>query len=81
MGKTDYCYQNNVYWLYDCANNFFEELPETQTVEQVDSTYHRVITTNGEYCAFCYGTYKEESSTLEAKSLEASGKEKDMRLQ
>ena len=62
MAKTDYGYLKNVYWLYDCANNFFEELPETQTIEQADSEYHRVITTSGEYCGFCYGTFKEENS-------------------
>ena len=44
MGKTDYCYLRNVYWIYDCAANFFEELPVTQTIEQVDDTYHRIIT-------------------------------------
>ena len=70
MGKTDYCYQRNVYWLYDCAADFFEELPDTETIEQVDSTYHRVITTSGSYCGFCYGTYKETSSTLEKHHME-----------
>ena len=71
MGKTDYCYLRNVYWLYDCASNFFEELPETQTIEQVDDTYHRVTTASGEYCGFCYGTFKETSSELVRHSLEA----------
>lgn len=72
MGATSYACNKNVYWLYDCAADFFEELPETQTVEQVDSTYHRVITTSGEYCAFCYGTYKEERSTLERHHMETA---------
>ena len=72
MGATSYACNKNVYWLYDCAADFFETLPETQTIEQVDSTYHRVITTSGEYCAFCYGTYKEESSTLERHHMESS---------
>jgi len=72
MAKTDYCYQNNVYWLYDCANNFFEDLPDTETIEQVDSKYHRVITTSGEYCGFCYGTNKETNSALERHSMEGS---------
>ena len=72
MGKTDYCYQNNVYWLYDCASNFFEELPETKTIEQSDSSYHRVTITSGEYCGFCYSTYKETSSTLEKHHMESS---------
>lgn len=49
---------------------FFEELPETQTIEQADSEYHRVITTSGEYCGFCYGTFKEENSTLERHHME-----------
>ena len=72
MAKTDYSYKTNVYWLYDCANNFFEELPETETIEQADSKYHRVITTSGEYCGFCYGTNKETNSTLERHSMEGS---------
>lgn len=72
MAKTDYGYLKNVYWLYDCANNFFEELPETQTIEQADSEYHRVITTSGEYCGFCYGTFKETTSTLERHTMESS---------
>ena len=41
--SDDYGYLRNVYWLYDCANNFFEELPATETIEQVDSEYHRII--------------------------------------
>ena len=70
--SDDYGYLRNVYWLYDCANNFFEELPATETIEQVDSEYHRIITTSGEYCGFCYGTFKEENSTLERHAMESS---------
>ena len=72
MSKTDYCYQNNVYWLYDCASNFFEELPEAKTIEQSDSSYHRVTITSGEYCGFCYGTYKETSTSLERHNMETA---------
>ena len=72
MAKSDYCYQTNVYWLYDCASNFFEELPETKTIEQSDSSYHRVTITSGEYCGFCYGTYKETSSSLERHNMETA---------
>ena len=72
MGKEDYCYLRNVYWLYDCAADFFEKLPEKAVIEQVDDAYHRVITTSGEYCGFCYGTFKEESSTLERHNMESS---------
>ena len=72
MAKTDYGYLKNIYWLYDCANNFFEELPETETIEQADSKYHRVITTSGEYCGFCYGTFKETTSVLERHDMESA---------
>ena len=72
MAKTDHGYLKNVYWLYDCANNFFEALPDSETIEQVDSEYHRVTTTSGEYCGFCYGTYKESSSSLERHHMESS---------
>ena len=72
MSETDYCYLRNVYWLYDCAANFFEELPETQTIEQVDSEYHCVTAASGEYCGFCYGTFKETSSSLERHNMETA---------
>ena len=72
MSETDYCYLRNVYWLYDCAANFFEELPETQTIEQVDSEYHCVTTASGEYCGFCYGTFKETFSSLERHNMETA---------
>lgn len=72
MGATSYACNKNVYWLYDCATDFFEALPESKTIEQADRNFHRVITTSGEYCAFCYGTYKEESSTLERHHVETA---------
>ena len=72
MGATNYSCDKNIYWLYDCAANFFEELPETQTIEKVDSGYHRVTTTRGSYCGFCYGTFKEESSTLERHHMDSA---------
>ena len=72
MGATNYSCGKNVYWLYDCAADFFEKLPETQTIEQVDGTYHRVTTTSGEYCGFCYGTFKEENSTLVRQNMESA---------
>ena len=72
MGATSYACGKNVYWLYDCAADFFEELPETQTIEQVDSGYHRVTTTSGSYCGFCYGTFKEESSSLVRHNMDSA---------
>ncbi len=65
MRINDYGFGKNVYWLYDCDSKFMQELPEQKTYEYVDSTYHKVTTTGGEYCAFCYGTNHTKSSVLE----------------
>ena len=70
MGKSDYGYGKNVYWLYDCAAEFTEALPETVTYEYTDSRYHTKTTTGGSYCCFCYGTSHEKSSVLERHTLE-----------
>ena len=70
LGATNYGCYKNVYWLYDCASNFFEELPETVRYEYADSRYHTVITTGGSYCGFCYGTWHTEESCLERHELE-----------
>ena len=72
MGTYSYSYDKNVYWLFDCAANFFEDLPESVEIEQVDREYHRVITTGGQYCGFCYGTYHTEDATLERHHMETS---------
>ena len=69
MGKSDYGYGKNVYWLYDCAAEFTERLPESVTYEYTDSWYHTKITTGGTYCCFCYGTNRQTSSTLERHDL------------
>ena len=70
MGTYSYSYDKNVYWLFDCAANFFEDLPESVEIEQVDREYHRVITTGGQYCGFCYGTYHTEDATLQRHPME-----------
>lgn len=70
MATTDYGYLKNVYWLYDCAAEFMEDLDETVTYEYADSTYHTKTTTGGTYCCFCYGTNKTETSVLERHDLE-----------
>ena len=72
MGATNYSCDKNIYWLYDCAANFFEELPITESIEQVDSSYHHVTTTSGEYCGFCFGTFKETSSELVRHNMESA---------
>ncbi len=64
MGKTSYGYNRNVYYLYDCAYAFMEELEETVSIAYVDDTYHKVTTKGGEYCEFCYGTHTHEHSAL-----------------
>lgn len=69
MGQTDYGYLKNVYWLYDCAAEFMQDLPETVTYEYADSTYHTKTVTGGEYCAFCYGTHHTTETTLERHDL------------
>ena len=56
MSKSEYGYLKNVYWLYDCAAAFTQELDETVSYEYTDDTYHTVTTKGGTYCAFCYGT-------------------------
>lgn len=70
LGATNYGCYKNVYWLYDCASNFFEDLPETVSYEYADSRYHTVTTTGGSYCGFCYGTWHTEESCLERHELE-----------
>ena len=70
MSINDYGFGKNVYWLYDCDSKFMQELPEQKAYEYVDSTYHKVTTTGGEYCAFCYGTNHTKSSVLERHDME-----------
>ena len=70
MGLTDYSCGKNVYWLYDCAAEFTEELDPVTTYEYADDTYHRVITTTGTYCEFCFGTRKTTTTTLERHNIE-----------
>ena len=70
-GKTDYSYNRNVYYIYDCAAEFMEELDEKTAVEYVDDAYHKVTTKGGEYCVFCYGTRHTEKTELVRHELHA----------
>ncbi len=65
MGIASYAYGKNVYWLFDCAAEFMKPLDEVVTYTYADSTYHTKTTKAGSYCAFCFGTYKQENSVLE----------------
>ena len=68
-GISGYGFNKNVYYLYDCAAEFMEDLDETVRYEYADSTYHNKITTGGEYCCFCYGTRHTNSSVLERHTM------------
>lgn len=70
MGIGDYSFGKNVYWLYDCAPEFTEELPEQVKYEYADSTYHSKITTSGTYCCFCFGTNRTSDSKLERHNMQ-----------
>ena len=69
MGVSDYCFSKNVYWLYDCATAFTEQLDDVVTYEYADATYHKKIVDGGNYCEFCYGTRHTHSETLEPHDL------------
>ena len=69
MSKSEYGYLKNVYWLYDCAAAFTQELDETVSYEYTDDTYHTVTTKGGTYCAFCYGTNHTVNRKLERHSM------------
>ena len=69
MSKSEYGYLKNVYWLYDCAAAFTQELNETVSYEYTGDTYHTVTAKGGTYCAFCYGTNHTVSRKLERHSM------------
>ncbi len=55
-GISQYDFNNNVYKLHACDNNFFVEFDAT-THEQYNEDYHLTTFKQGEYCQFCKGTY------------------------
>lgn len=65
-----YMLGKNVYYLYDCAAEFTEELPEQVKYEYADSTYHTKTTKGGSYCCFCFGTNHTSSSVLERHNMQ-----------
>jgi len=56
VGYTNYGFNNNVYALNPCDNNFFLQFDNT-THEKYDEEYHLTTLKRGEYCKFCKGTY------------------------
>ena len=67
-----HAYQNNVYYLNPCLSEYMEELDGSETFTYTDDTYHTATRTGGTYCCFCFGTLKEESSTLERHRMETA---------
>jgi len=69
-GFASYEFNNNVYSLNACDDNFFVEYDAT-TYEQYNEDYHMTTFKQGEYCQFCKGTYavgekgREEHSFIE----------------
>lgn len=70
-GQTDYCMEQNVYYLYDCSPDFRRELEPTVTFVSVDDEHHMVQTKGGEYCQYCYGTRYTNDSSLENHAMES----------
>lgn len=70
MDASDYGYARNVYWLYDCAAEFMEDLEESTNYEYADDAHHTKTVTGGSYCCFCYGTHHTEKSSLERHDLQ-----------
>ena len=67
---VEYCFDKNIYWLYDCDANFMQDLEEEVAYEYADKQYHKVTVKGGQYCAFCYGTNHTINSRLERHNLE-----------
>ena len=61
---TVYNFNNNVYVLNSCDNNFYLQFDNT-TYEHYDKDYHLTTLKRGEYCKFCKGTYARATQGLE----------------
>ena len=57
MSKSEYGYLKNVYWLYDCAAAFTQELDETVSYEYTDDTYHTAMAFPDLRQAFSYSLW------------------------
>ena len=69
---SEYGFGKNVYYLYDCAAGFSEELDEVERYAYADDTYHTKTVDGGHYCEFCFGTVHTHSSSLERHALTRS---------
>ncbi len=62
--ELSYGFNNNVYSLHSCDNNFFLQFDNT-THEHYDDEHHLTTLKRGEYCKFCKGTYARATQGLE----------------
>ena len=65
IGSSDYSFGKNVYWLYDCAAEFTEQLDDVVTYAYADAAYHTKSVDGGTYC----GTRHTHEETLERHTL------------
>ena len=67
-GVGAYNFNNNVYGLNPCDNNFFIDFDNT-AYEPYDELQHTAILKKGEYCQFCKGTYAKANIKKESHDL------------
>mgnify|MGYP003306918021 CR=1 FL=1 len=63
-GYAIYDFNNNVFSLNPCDNNFYLQFDNT-TYEPHNEDYHLTTLKRGEYCKFCKGTYARATKGLE----------------
>ena len=66
--QQSYGFNNNVYSLHSCDNNFFLQFDNT-THEHYNEEYHLTTLKRGEYCKFCKGTYARATQGLQEHSF------------
>ncbi len=70
-GVGAYNFNNNVYGLNPCDNNFFIDFDNT-AYEPYDELQHTAILKKGEYCQFCKGTYAKANIKKESHDLSST---------
>ncbi|MCI8283823.1 MAG: S-layer homology domain-containing protein [Firmicutes bacterium] len=68
--KSDYAYNRNIFWLYNCAEEFKHDLEDIVLYKYIDNDYHEKSIKSGKYCMFCFGTNYENISELEDHNIE-----------
>ncbi len=57
-GTGSYSFSKNVYSLYSCDKNFFEEFNQVTYTNKMDEQNHIATQKYGKYCQFCKGIIK-----------------------